>query len=167
LSSRTDVPWFRTWPRKAEDFRGRNYVVDQIPRILTEDSHSYDKVVSQLPGSSVVIEWDIVVSPEMIETFNGHVARAPSRVQVAPFRLYEGTPRPVWAHRKFNKDGHVVWVEEGDEVCDLFAIGLVYFPAWFVSTIPPEHATHDEPMGRWLDAPVPIHWDVRPIHLHY
>ena len=57
--------------------------------------------------------------------------------------------------------------------CDLFGFGLVYLPhsivAKYLATDP--QVTGDAIFSKWHHAqglgPVPVHWDVRPIHLHY
>lgn len=78
----------------------------------------------------------------------------------------------MWAHRQAIPAGGG-WVSDGEPVCDLFGFGLVYLPLGLVrcylATRP--EVTGNAEFSRWHHehghGPVPIHWDVRPVHLHY
>jgi hypothetical protein len=167
------VKWVRTFPAGIPE--GRNYVVDQIERVHME-RHKYVPVFGQLGGDTVIIEWDLAVDPEMMAAFEARVADDPCRVQVAPYRLYpvsSALPGPVWAHRHVINPSHAYWVAEGDPCCGYFGLGLVYLPHAVVRAYletGPEVAS-DQEFSRWhhenVEPRVPIHWDVRPVHLHY
>jgi hypothetical protein len=77
----------------------------------------------------------------------------------------------VWAHRVVSRNPP--WVNEWDDWCDWFSFGLVYLPHALIReylTSEPD-TTGDTLFSQWHyragHGPVPIHWDVRPIHLHY
>lgn len=163
--------WVRTWPTKIPN--DRSYVVDQLPRIEM-DSYNYVPVLEQLDGDTVVVEWDVVVSQEDIGLFTLLCQLEPNRVRVAPYRLYPvstNLPDAVWAHRRFGRLPQ--WIREGEPYCDQFGFGLVYLPhsivAKYLATSP--EVTGDSIFSQWHhDAglgPVPVSWDVRPVHLHY
>jgi hypothetical protein len=80
-------------------------------------------------------------------------------------------PEPVWAHRRVGR--HPAWIKDGELTCDLFGFGLVYLPhsivGKYLATAP--ETTGDALFSQWHHAqglgPVPVSWDVRPVHLHY
>ena len=163
--------WVRTWPERIPP--GRSYVVDGIPKILMS-GHDYAPVLAQLDGDTVIVEWDLAVSPEDIRAFENWCEIDPEEVHVAPYRLYPvstGLPAPVWAHRRVGRASP--WITKGDAECDLFGFGLVYLPLAVVR----RHldaklgVTGDARFSQWHYGaglgPVQVHWDVRPIHLHY
>ena len=172
------MQWIRTWPAKMPLTDGpsgypRNYVVDQLPRI--EMDCDYIPVFRQLTEDTVIVEWDIAFGPEETAAFEKHVNLAPGRIHVAPYRLYPRStmwPGPVWAHRH-NRDGRQPWIAEGDPSCDWFGFGFIYFPLPVVHRyLQAAHANEgDSGFSRWhhetTGSSVPVHWDVRPIHLHY
>lgn len=166
--------WVRTWPAVIPEDRA--YVVDSLPRI-TMDSYNYVPVLEQLAASgenTVVIEWDLAVSHEDRERFTARCEALPDCVQVAPYRLYPvstNLPEPVWAHRHAAR--RPPWIGEDDPECDLFGFGLVYLPHAVVTrhlATGPE-STGDAVFSAWHHreglGPVPVSWDVRPVHLHY
>lgn len=155
---------------------GRAYVVDLLPRIEMRD-WNYVPVLQQIAESgqdTVIVEWDLAVSFEDRGQFTEHCLSDPNRVRVAPYRLYpESTrlPKPVWAHRHTGRNPP--WIIWGDNSCDLFSFGLVYLPHAIVSrylATKPE-VTSDALFSQWHHreglGPVPVAWDVRPVHLHY
>jgi hypothetical protein len=166
--------WVRTWPAKIPE--GRSYVVDGLPRIVM-DSYNYVPVLEQLAENkvgTVIIEWDLAVSAESHKRFNSICRHDPFRVHVAPYQLYPRStnlPKPVWAHRRVGRNPP--WITRRDRECDLFGFGLVYLPLAIVqkhlATDP--GVTSDSRFSQWHHAarlgPVPVHWDVRPVHLHY
>lgn len=166
--------WVRTWPERIPE--GRNYVVDQIPRIVMAD-YNYVPVLEQIAETgedTVIVEWDIAVDALEMIKFTAECMVEPDRVHVAPYLLFPRStslPGPVWAHRKVSR--HPPWITEADTECDLFGFGLVYLPHAIVQkhleTAP--GVTGDARFSQWHhDAglgPVPVHWDVRPMHLHY
>jgi hypothetical protein len=161
----------RTFP--AEVPPGRAHVVDELPRVLMA-RYNYVPVLQRLGGNAVIAEWDIAFGLEDRALFDVAIAADPQRVHVAPYRLYPRStnlPEPVWAHRMAGR--LPPWIAEHESVCDLFSFGLVYLPAAIVrrylATRP--EVTGDAIFSQWHhDAglgPVPVHWDVRPVHLHY
>jgi hypothetical protein len=143
------VRWVRTWP--ADIPAGRSYVVDDLKRIVM-DSYNYVPVLEQLDGDTVIIEWDLAVSFEDKGRFTA---------------LRE----PVWAHRMPHR--LPPWITEADQECIWFSFGLVYLPHMIVTrylATGPE-VTGDALFSQWHHAqglsPVPVHWNVRPVHLHY
>jgi hypothetical protein len=163
--------WIRTFPASIPD--GRSYVTDTLDRAYMND-YNYVPVFEQFTDDTVITEWDLAFGPETMAAFTAHIAADPGRVHVAPYRLYPrstGLPEPVWAHR--HAAGGVRWVSEGDPECDWFSFGLAYLPLVIVRAYlatRPER-TGDSLFSRWhhetAGARVPVHWDVRPVHLHY
>lgn len=163
--------WIRTWPERIPP--GRSYVVDSLPRVIMA-GHDYAPVLAGLDGDTVIVEWDMAVSREDIARFTLFCQAEPGRVHVAPYKLYPvstNLPGPVWAHRRA-AGGHP-WIAEGMPYCDLFGFGLIYLPnaivRKYLATDP--GMVSDGRFSRWHHAaglgPVPVHWDVRPVHLHY
>jgi hypothetical protein len=165
------VRWVRTWP--ADIPAGRSYVVDDLKRIVM-DSYNYVPVLEQLDGDTVIIEWDLAVSFEDKGRFTALCEADPHGVHVAPYRLYPrstGLREPVWAHRMPHR--LPPWITEADQECIWFSFGLVYLPHMIVTrylATGPE-VTGDALFSQWHHAqglsPVPVHWNVRPVHLHY
>jgi hypothetical protein len=165
------VRWVRTFPLDIPP--GRSYVVDDLPRMLMS-GYNYVPAFKRLDGDTVIAEWDIAFTAEDRDRFTAACEAEPGRVHVAPYRLYPvstGLPEPVWAHRAAGR--LPAWISEDDEACDLFSFGLVYLPAEIVcrylATMP--ETTGDAIFSQWhreqIGVRVPVHWDVRPIHLHY
>lgn len=163
--------WVRTWPERIP--AGRSYVVDGLPRIEMS-GHDYAPVLGQLDGDTVIVEWDLAVSREDMDRFTSICEFAGGRVRVAPYVLYPvstGLPEPVWAHRHVGRNP--AWIKTGDLSCDLFSFGLVYLPhaivKRYLETDP--GVAGDARFSQWHHAaglgPVPVCWDVRPVHLHY
>lgn len=154
---------------------GRRYVHDPTIERVPMDS-DYRPVLMQFAEPIVIIEWDLAISQEDRARFDAVAQADPDSVQVAPYRLYPvstGLPRPVWAHREVEGPGDYRWIEYQAAWCNLFSFGLVYLPAELGLRYV------DETTGRASDATfslwhfanvckrVPVHWNVRPIHLHY
>ena len=163
--------WVRTWPTRIP--KGRAYVDDLLPKIEMTD-YNYVPVLEQLDGDTVIVEWDVAVSREDIALFALLCQLERDQVRVAPYRLYPistNLPDVVWAHRRFGRLPQ--WITEGEPYCDLFGFGLVYLPHAVVSKYletKPE-VTGDAIFSQWHHAqglgPVPVTWDIRPVHLHY
>lgn len=163
--------WVRTWPERIPP--GRSYVVDGLPRIEMS-GHDYGPVLAQLDGDTVIVEWDIAVSAEDKARFEDFCLMTPGKVQVAPYRLYPvstNLPWPVWAHRLNWKNPP--WIVQGEPYCDLFGFGLVYLPHAVVGSylVTDPGVVSDARFSQWHHAaglgPVPVHWDVRAVHLNY
>jgi hypothetical protein len=165
------VRWVRTWPAKIPT--GRAHVADLLPRIEMT-GYNYVPVLEQLDGDTVIVEWDLAVSYEDRALFTAACLAEPDRVRVAAYRLYPRStalPEPVWAHRRWGR--HPGWITEGEPFCDMFSFGLVYLPhaivGKYLATGP--EVTGDSIFSQWHHdqglGPVPVAWDVQPVHLHY
>lgn len=165
------MEWIRTYPPMVhpEDL-GRAFIVDTIPHVYMD--RNYVPVFQGLTASTAIVEWDIALSAEDRDRFIGHVEARPGRVHVAPYRLYPvstGLSEPVWAHRTAD----LAWIPEGQPWCNLFGLGLAWIPLAitraFLDTGP--QLADDTAFSQWHHqaglGPVPVHWDVRPVHLHY
>lgn len=159
----------------------RNYVVDQVDQISIWD---YDmKCLADYDDDIILLEWDVVVAKHDLVNMINHARHNPNRVQVAPYVLYPnstGLHAPVWAHRRMVNPLplQLQWVDTGDSICDIFSTGLVYLPKSIirscvddVDTIAWQPNLTDSKLAFWhydkVREPVPIHWEIRPIHLHY
>ena len=149
-------------------------MVDQIPQLVIEN-HDYRSLLD-IDEDVVLLEWDIAVSREDLESFVGMAQMKPSGVLVAPYRLY--TPEPVWAHRTWPGDSltpqGAVPVWTGKPACNLFGLGMAYLPRDIVRKFCKSGwANHfgDVEFSMWhyhnVAAEVPITWAVRPVHLNY
>lgn len=162
---------------------------------FAENSYGYWGLFERATEDFILIEWDIALSLEDRLRFESLCQERPDHVQVAPYRhyFYRNNFRDyAWMHRS----GPMNFVNEGDPFCFYFGFGLIYLPLDVVKqyikdandyrTIvsergteyklnpgaPPIGATFDCLFSDWYATvtnmrPVPIHWDVRPIHLNY
>lgn len=170
----------RTVPAKIPD--GRNYVIDQIDQVVIDN---YDmRFLTDLNDSVILLEWDIAVAKHDLYNFIVHARQAPHLIHVAPYPLYpeslDEIVAPVWAHRHMLNPMplQMRWIEYGDPVCDIFSTGMVYIPRDIVGRLSESddlitwHSNiTDSKLAFWyhfnIGEKVPVHWDVRPIHLHY
>lgn len=142
--------------------------------------YDYREPLAAVDDDVLLIEWDLAVGREDLIRFADRAQAAPTRVLVAPYRLYayaSGRDRPpVWAHRRYEgtpETGRLRPVGEDDETCHLWGLGLTYLPRWIVRRYLAEQAypLTDGHLSGWhyrhIDPEVPITWDVRPVHLHY
>lgn len=169
----------RSWP-KAIPAR-RAYVHDDLPRFMME-TYDYRGLADAFPEDLILLEWDIAVDMDALARFIAQCEAEPDRVRVAPYRLWAATgtsdltPNPPWAHRSYDYPeikASCSFVEEGDPVCHLFGLGMVYLPHDTVrgyAEAAPGHFS-DGSFSAWhnahISAETPISWDVRPVHLHY
>jgi hypothetical protein len=148
-------------------------VVDGLPRIEMS-GHNYLPVLEQLDGDTVIVEWDLAVSREDTARFTAACQASPGRVRVAPYKLYPistNLQAPVWAHRRVGRNPP--WITPADQECDLFGFGLAYLPHMIVKEYletGPE-VSSDALFSQWHHTvklgPVPVCWDVQPVHLHH
>lgn len=157
---------------------GRAHVVDNVERLVMHD-YSY-RALGHYGDDILLIEWDMAVSAEDLARFRQHIAADPTRVIVAPYRVYEQTTRPEplqggpkWVHRKYiGAKASMRHVHEGDPDADLWGMGLIYMPRAVIAEFLdfwPGHFNDGTFSGWHFDrhGPAPITWDVRPVHLHY
>lgn len=161
--------------------KDRNYVVDQLDAIPMWD---YDMAfLREYKDDVILLEWDMAVAYHDLVNFIIHARNAPQLVHVAPYILYPistDLTGPVYAHRHMVREIplHLDWIDYGDPVCDLFSTGMVYLPQEVIaaSALADELITwhdnlNDSKLAFWYyysyHRKIPVHWDVRPIHLHY
>lgn len=170
--------WLRSWP--LEEPAGRPRVIDDLPRLLiVRHDLATDPTLYRIQRGFCLLEWDVAVSLEERRLFELLVAGDPEVVHVAPYRLYPcstGLREPVWAHRAGRRGER--WISEEEPTCDHFGFGMVYLP-WrlvdrFLAAGPPPSQIswfNDSNFSLWHAAsirhPVPVHWQVRPVHLRY
>lgn len=173
----------RTWPTNIPE--GRNYVVDSLDRV---EIQNYDMhFLADLNDSVILLEWDIAVAYHDLWNFRAHATASPNQVHVAPYVLYPETDEsldelvaPVWAHREMLNELplQLRWIDYGESTCDIFSTGMVYLPKQIVQRLAESddvvtwhHNITDSKLAFWyyhvIGEKVPVHWDVRPIHLHY
>jgi hypothetical protein len=170
----------RTWPAHVPE--GKHYVVDSLDRVTIQN---YDmRFLRDMDDSVILLEWDIAIAYHDLWNFRAHCLAAPHLVHVAPYPLYPESLNeivaPVWAHRHMVNECplQLQWVEFGDPVCDIFSTGMVYLPKEIIHRLDESdelvtwhNNINDSKLAFWhyynIKEKVPIHWDVRPIHLHY
>lgn len=156
----------RSWPEVIP--QGRAHVIDEIQRIVIKD-YDYASTLRDLDDDVLLLEWDIAVGQEDLWAFAQRATAASDGVLVAPYRLYpEGTGLlgPVWAHRR----NYLEFVDEDEPVCWMFGLGMVYLPRHLLAAFDGDRLD-DGLFSEWhyqkVGKPVPICWDVRPVHLNY
>lgn len=170
----------RAVPKKIPP--NRNYVVDSFDKI---EMDNYDmRWLADMDDSVILLEWDIAVAYHDMWNFKAHCASAPNLVHVAPYPLYsdslEDLHAPVWAHRTMINPMplQLEWIDYGEPVCDIFSTGMVYLPQEICHRVAESddlitwhNNITDSKLAFWyyynVGQKVPVHWDVRPIHLHY
>lgn len=173
-----DIAWLRAVPPGGPaDWlqHGRPFVVDDTPRAVVWD-YDYRDALRQLDAGGVILDWDIAISPEQRSKLSDAISAQPEQVCVVPYRLYPrstGLDQVVWSPRRAEGGGGWRWVTEADDVCDLFGFGCTYVPGWLARRSVAEIA------GRISDweisylhwrigaGPIPIRWDIAPVHIHY
>lgn len=172
------MKFIRSWPESVPD--NRSYVVDPIQRFVMTD-YSY-RGLADLNDDVLLIEWDLAVGKEDLESFVAQAHAEPERVLVAPYRIYQVTgsdeefPRPFWVHRRYVDETEMTmrFVQPDDPTCHLWGLGLTYLPRavihGFVTDYPGETLS-DAAISGWhhrrYEQETRIAWDVRPVHLHY
>jgi hypothetical protein len=189
------VKWVRTYPESLEVAlkTGRAMVVDPQhcePFYLT--GYDYLPLLEAAADDLAVLEWDIALSREDRATFTAHCQAAPGLVHVASYRHYDFKDPAAgwgWVHRL---DGERS-IGEGAPAAQLFGLGCAYLPLWIMRAFLAERTRprqelvarrgpvlgalladgniNDVTFSWWHWAAtghtVPVHWDVRPIHLNY
>jgi len=160
----------------------RNYVVDSIDRVAI---YNYDMhFLIDIDDDVILLEWDIAIAHHDLNNFVAHARDMPNRLQVAPYILYNSSmdelTAPVWAHRHMVNELplQLSWIDYGDPVCDLFSTGMIYIPKEIIKRLGEaddlvtwHNNLNDSKFAFWhyyeIGEKVPVHWDCRPIHLHY
>lgn len=168
----------RSWPANIPEDRA--YVVDGIERLIMTD---FDyRVLADIDDDLILIEWDIAVTLEGLETFIARAKADPDQIRVAPYKLYPGTYRlrqgAIWCHRVRDPGTRRFAKGPEDAVCQMFGFGLIYLPRPLVLAYlkyienQPNAKFTDSTFSRWhmrhgRNKDVPIDWDVPLVHLHY
>lgn len=157
-------------------------MVDSLDTVRMDN---YDmRFLAELDDSVILLEWDIAVAYHDLWNFRAHCWAAPQLVHVAPYPLYpeslDQIVAPVWAHREIQHfmPLQMRWIDYGDPTCDIFSTGMVYLPKHIVQRIAESddlitwhNNINDSKLAFWyyyhIHEQVPVHWDVRPVHLHY
>lgn len=170
------IPWYRSWPLKPP--KDRVHVVDNLPKLKVH-RYDYDSILQWPEHNLVMVEWDIAVSREDVCAFTEACAATPSSVHVAPYRIYpasSGLSEPVYVHRVGSPEPQSRWITDGEPLADYVGFGMIYLPLRIVQRFKREYSVahgarftdtgfslwHHENVG-----PIPVHWNVRPVHLHY
>lgn len=156
--------------------------------------YNYLPLLRKMTGDTIVIEWDLALSREHRAAFEEHCKAESGIIHVAPYPHYHYKPDGWdhgWVHR--NDDLLNGSVSEGEPDCRFFGFGLTYFPLPVVraflgdlalpagelsaargeqvASLLAEKTVNDIAFSAWhwaaLGRRVPIHWDVRPVHLNY
>lgn len=140
----------------------------------------YDyRCLGDLDDDVLLIEWDLAIEREALDRFIEQIEAEPDRVHTAPYRIYSPTeravtlPKPFWVGRVYEAGEQTMrQVDEDDPVCHTFGLGLTYMPCKIIREFLDHWPGHfsDLSFSGWhyrRYGPVPIAWDVRPIHLHY
>jgi hypothetical protein len=172
------VHWIQSFPQGTPDDiygMGRSFVLDRHCETVYTNGFDYRRVFESLDDDVILIEWDIAIGPSARARFEQHALRHPLRIQVAPYKLYPvstNAPDAIWAHRELLDKP----VERFAPWCNYFGFGAIYLPLptvkQYLSETSEDVMCLDQTFSIWhqLTYPgihVPIHWDVRVIHLHF
>jgi len=156
----------RSWPSVVPAYR--SYVVDGIERVVIDD-YNYGTALRDLDDDVLLLEWDLAMGQEQLQSFARHAAAVPDEVLVAPYLLYPsgtGLPSTVWAHRR----NYLQFVDEFEPTCRMFGLGMSYLPRHLLAAFDGERFD-DGSFSTWhhekVGVPVVIDWNVRPVHLNY
>lgn len=168
----------RSWPAQIPE--NRAYVVDGIERLVMS---GFDyRCLADIDDDVILIEWDIAVGRDELETFIQRAREDPEQIRVAPYRLYPGKYRvraPLWVHRVRDPGMRRFVKGPEDTHCQMFGFGLIYLPRAtvlrYLKSIEGQPRAHfgDSEFSRWhmrhggAHKNVPIDWDVPLVHLHY
>lgn len=163
--------WVRAWPDHPPP--GRNFVIDKMQRVPV-DGYDYSRLAEVNDEGVCLLDWDIAMSPEDMMAFEYRASTDPSLVRVAPYQLWH-MPRRYgeWAvyGENWKPLGQGEWWS-----CIYFGFGVTYLPPGIVSECLATRENKGEALTdcefstwykQWRNVPVPVEWDLRPIHLHY
>lgn len=158
---------------------GRNYVVDDAPRLMNRD-YDYRGLVGI--GDDVIhIDWDQAISRDDLITFARRARQHPDRVLVGPTHLrLRGQEPAQWNCLSYQAGGNALrHVSRGEATCDLFGFGLVYLPANLLWAFEEQYRAeldagvlrlNDMSFAGWhyrTVGPADLCWDINVVHLHY
>lgn len=167
----------RSFP--AELPAGRNYVVDDAPRLLNRDQ-DYRGLID-LGDDVLHLDWDVAVHREDLVRFAALARSQPGRVLVAPYLIYPSPlrhlPAPVWSCKRYLPGEQSMRVcTPQDESAHLFGFGMVYLPGRLLKAFGEVLGSAAYPkfddMGfsAWhyneVEREAPLTWAVHPVHLH-
>lgn len=156
--------------------------MDGLDLVLVDN---YDmRFLQDLDDDVILLEWDIAVAQHDLVNFIAHARMAPHLIHVAPYVLYpeslDEIVAPVWAHRHMLNEMplQMKWIDYGDSCCDIFSTGMIYLPGNIIQDLSKSdnlitwhNNITDSKLAFWYHhtykQKVPVHWDCRPIHLHY
>ncbi len=185
--------YVRSFP--AEIPPNRAYVVDDVERLVMDNTNpetnfSYD-CLADVGDDVLLIEWDLAVGKEELETFAERAATAPDRVLFAPYRLYSGGSlaeglKAVWAAWRYkDNDQRRGWlnpVSEGTPTAHVVGMGLIYLPRDLIlGYLDTRNRTRRMTGDDWrfsdisfcgwhfrhVRQEIDLDWQARPVHLHY
>jgi hypothetical protein len=194
---RRNLRWYRTMPFNAQSKGRSFVIDDpqQVTAFYHDGYNSYRPVMEHLHTDAVLLDWDMAISREDRWRFEQHIADDPDHVHIAPYPLYRGPrhtdiPPGEFRYAAFpaesvrdqlpgmhpeyresdREDFHIV---EGESHAASFGFGCIYLPLYIVKRFLDEVPTpqvSDGLFSVWhyhTFGEVPVHWDVRPIHLNY
>lgn len=184
------MKWVRSFPRIIP--ANRNYVVDDLDRFYM-DNYDYSGL-SSYADDILLIEWDIVVTPEAIQSIKDWVQCDIDKVQVWPYLLYptpeNGLTRTVYAHRKIvepivDNPPETHPITFFDPVADYFGFGCIFLPKSILEAFEQadpktrglpaiDERFTDQTFSFWLrhnqhefPEKAMVHWDNELAHLNY
>lgn len=186
------MKWYRQYPENRQLWLDRAFVVDSLPKLYVSRFNLAGATIECAPegsiishpgiwnyweaGSFTVLDWDIVVSREDVETWEELVNKSPEDVHVAPCKLYPCSTqlgRTVWNHRVGDMQ-HARWIDDNERFGDLVGFGMIYLPEWILKLYNENYEYRDvltdANFSEWyhkaIMTPIAVEWDVQPIHLH-
>lgn len=184
------MKWIRSFPRTIP--ANRNYVVDGLDRFYMQD-YNYSGL-SNYSDDVLLVEWDIVITPENIQDMKEWIEGDIDKVQVWPYLQYptpeNGLTRTVYAHRKIIEPVKTVppdTVPIGffDPIADYVGFGCIFLPKSILEAferadpktrgLPAnDERFTDQTFSFWLrhnqhefPEKAMVHWDSEPVHLNY
>lgn len=171
------MKFVRSWPESVPV--GRCYVTDTLERFVMKD-YCY-RGLGDYDDDVLLIEWDMAVHREELESFIDQARSNPGEVLVAPYKIYTPTARaenlrkPLWVCRRYTDETttQARHVDEGEPTCHLWGLGLTYLPRAVIRSFLDSWPGHfsDASISGWhyrnIAEETRIAWDVRPVHLHY
>jgi hypothetical protein len=169
----------RSWPSSAH--HSHACVKDTMTRVAVSDYNYWN--LTKLTKDVIHLDWDVAVSPEMLEQFAAYAKADRERVLVVPMYMYPGSysglevrsgNRPIWnVYQKLDKAPWQRECEPGEYTCDLFGFGMVYIPWIWLDKFAEQSKDQtltDGNFAEWYNSvqgPTPVCWDIFPVHLNF